>query len=141
MGAELAQAHRRLGSDVTIIEMGRLLPSDDEELTEVVQNSLAREGTNILTGVKVKGVVKVGRGVAVHLDNGDVVEGSHLLLSTGRKPNIDGLNLEAAGVNYSLKGITVNAGLRTSNKKIYAIGDVAGGLQFTHVAGHHAGIV
>jgi len=141
IGVELAQAHRRLGSAVTVIEMGRLLPSEDEELVEVVRNSLAREGVNILTGVKVKNVAKVGLGVAVSLDNGNVVEGSHLLLSTGRKPNIDGLNLEAAGVNYSLKGITVNTGLRTSNRKVYAIGDVVGGLQFTHVAGHHAGIV
>ena len=141
IGAELAQAHRRLGSAVTIIEMARLLPDDDEELTAVVQHSLAREGINIRTGVKVEGVANAGDGVTVHLDNGDVIEGSHLLLSAGRKPNLDGLNLDAAGVEYSPKGIVVDAGLRTSNRKIYAIGDVAGGLKFTHVAGHHAGIV
>lgn len=141
IGVEMAQAHRRLGSAVTIIEMARLLPNDDAELTVVVQDCLTREGVDIRTSVKVDAVAGTDDGVAVTLDNGDVVEGSHLLLAAGRKANVDGLNLEAAGVEYSAKGIAVDAGLRTSNRKIYAIGDVAGGLQFTHVAGHHAGVV
>ncbi len=141
IGVEMAQAHRRLGSAVTVIEMARLLPNDDEELTTVVQDCLVREGIDIRTGVKVESVAGGDDEVAVSLDNGDVVRGSHLLLAAGRKANIDDLNLEAAGVAHSPKGITVNSGLRTSNKKIYAIGDVAGGLQFTHVAGHHAGVV
>jgi pyruvate/2-oxoglutarate dehydrogenase complex dihydrolipoamide dehydrogenase (E3) component len=66
---------------------------------------------------------------------------SHLLVATGRAPNVDSLGLEAAGVDFSKKGITVDKGLRTSNRKIYAIGDIAGGLQFTHVAGYQAGLV
>ncbi|MBT4486020.1 MAG: FAD-dependent oxidoreductase [Rhodospirillaceae bacterium] len=141
IGAEMAQAHRRLGSAVTIIEMARLLPNDDPELASVVHDCLAGEGVDIRTGVKVESVAGTDDGVAVTLDNGDVVRGSHLLLAAGRKVNLDGLNLDAAGIDHSAKGITVDGGLRTTNRKVYAIGDVAGGLQFTHVAGHHAGVV
>ena len=141
IGTEMAQAHRRLGSQVTVIEMTRLLSKDDSELTRVVHERLAGEGVRILTGVKVESVDRKEDGVAVRLDNGGVVEGSHLLVAAGRKANVDGLNLEAAGVNYSARGIAVDRRLRTTNKKIFAIGDVAGGLQFTHVAGHHAGVV
>ncbi len=141
IGVEMAQAHRRLGSTVSVIEMARLLPNDDGELTVVVQDRLAREGVDIRTGVKVEGVEADNGGVTVRLDNGELVNGSHLLIAAGRKANVDGLNLEAAGIDYTPKGIIVDAGLRTTNRKVYAIGDVAGGLQFTHVAGHHAGIV
>ncbi len=141
IGVEMAQAHQRLGTQVTLIEMARLLANDDAELARVVHDRLAREGVNILTGVKVESTARKEGGVAVRLDNGDVVAGSHLLVAAGRQANVAGLDLEAAGVDYSAKGIAVDRRLRTSNKKIFAIGDVAGGLQFTHVAGHHAGIV
>ena len=141
IGVEMAQAHQRLGVQVSLIEMARLLPNDDAELASVVQRRLAREGVQILTGVKVEGVASDAGGVVVRVDDGRQVRGSHLLLAAGRKANVEGLNLEAAGVDYSARGIAVDARLRTSNKKIFAIGDVAGGLQFTHVAGHHAGIV
>jgi pyruvate/2-oxoglutarate dehydrogenase complex dihydrolipoamide dehydrogenase (E3) component len=141
IGVELAQAHRRLGAAVTIIELDRLLPNDDVELTTVVQDCLAGEGIDIRTGVKAESIAGADDEIAVTLDNGEVIRGSHLLLAAGRKANVEALNLEAAGVEYSAKGIAVDSGLRTSNKKIYAIGDVAGGLQFTHVAGHHAGVV
>ncbi len=70
-----------------------------------------------------------------------IIEGTHLLVAAGRTPNIEGLNLEAAGIAATAKGITVDKGLRTTNRKVFAIGDVAGGLQFTHVAGYHAGLV
>ena len=141
IGVEMAQAHQRLGTQVTLVEMARLLPNDDEELARVVHDRLAREGVNVLTGVKVDGAARKEGGVAVRLDNGGVAEGSHLLVAAGRKANVEGLNLDAAGVDYSPMGIAVDRRLRTSNKKIFAIGDVAGGLQFTHVAGHHAGVV
>jgi pyruvate/2-oxoglutarate dehydrogenase complex dihydrolipoamide dehydrogenase (E3) component len=75
------------------------------------------------------------------LADGQVITGSHLLIAAGRKPSIENLNLAAAGVAHTPKGITVTAGLRTSNRRVYAIGDVAGGLQFTHVAGAHAGVL
>jgi pyruvate/2-oxoglutarate dehydrogenase complex dihydrolipoamide dehydrogenase (E3) component len=141
IGVELAQAHRRLGAAVTIVEMARLLPNDDPELTAVVQNCLAREGIDIRTGVTAESIAPAAGGVAVTLDSGDLVRGSHILVAAGRKANLEDLNLEAGRVDYSPKGITVDRGLRTSNRKIYAIGDVTGGLQFTHVAGHHAGVV
>ncbi|MBT7760480.1 MAG: FAD-dependent oxidoreductase, partial [Rhodospirillaceae bacterium] len=141
IGVEMAQAHQRLGVQVTLIEMSRLLPNDDGELARVVHDRLARDGVNILTGVTVAGAARQQDGIAVRLDNGDEVAGSHLLVAAGRQANVTDLNLEAAGVEYSPRGIVVDRRLRTSNRKIFAIGDVAGGLQFTHVAGHHAGIV
>jgi pyruvate/2-oxoglutarate dehydrogenase complex dihydrolipoamide dehydrogenase (E3) component len=145
IGVEMAQAHQRLGTQVTLIEMARLLPNDDGELARLVHDRLAREGVDIRTGVRVESVAASldddANGVAVRVDHGGTVRGSHLLLAAGRTANVAQLNLEAAGVNYSAKGILVDRRLRTSNKKIFAIGDVAGGLQFTHVAGHHAGVV
>ena len=141
IGVEMSQAHRRLGVAVTLIEKTQLLSKDDPELTQVVHDRLLEEGVGVLTGIGVEGVAAADAGVTVQLDNGNSVAGSHLLVAAGRKANVEGLNLEAAGVNYSPRGITMDARLRTTNKKIFAIGDVAGGLQFTHVAGHHAGIV
>jgi pyruvate/2-oxoglutarate dehydrogenase complex dihydrolipoamide dehydrogenase (E3) component len=137
----MAQAHRRLGAEVTVIEAAAPLAKDDPELTDVVLAALAAEGVNILSPAAVSSVAKVPEGIAVTTRDHGAVTGSHLLLATGRKPNIEELNLEAAGVTATHKGITVDRGLKTSNRSIYAIGDVAGGLQFTHVAGYHAGLV
>lgn len=144
IGIELAQAHRHLGCKVSVLEMFAVMPKDDPELVEVVRRQLHADGVVIREGVKIVRVEKEGDGIAVILEAAEgeeKISGSHLLLATGRRANVDGLNLEAAGVAYSPKGIEVDARLRTSNKKIYAIGDVAGGLQFTHVAGYHAGVV
>jgi pyruvate/2-oxoglutarate dehydrogenase complex dihydrolipoamide dehydrogenase (E3) component len=94
---------------------------------------------------KVTAVAPAGNGVDVSIDSGDdgprLISGSHLLFAAGRRANVGELNLEAAGVTYSAKGIDVDARLRTTNKHIFAIGDVAGSYQFTHIAGYHAGIV
>lgn len=144
IGIELAQAHRQLGCQVTVLEMFSIMPKDDPELVGVVRRKLDADGLVIREGVKISRVEKDTGGVAVVLDTAggeERVAGSHLLVATGRRANTDGLNLDAAGVVYSPKGIDVDSRLRTSNKKIFAIGDVAGGLQFTHVAGYHAGIV
>ena len=145
IGLEMAQAHRRLGSAVTVIEMARALPNDDPELAAVVVNQLRREGIDIVEGAKVAGVRRADGGVAVTVEEEGgarrEIAGSHLLVAAGRRANVADLGLEAAGIEYSPRGIAVDARLRTSNKKIFAIGDVAGGLQFTHVAGYHAGIV
>lgn len=144
IGMELAQAHSRLGSRVTVVEAVKALSKDDPELTKVVLEQLAAEGVTVLEGTKVERVEGgLGR-VRVHVAAGDekrVIEGTHLLLAVGRKPTTADLGLEAAHVRYDNKGIKVNAGLRTSNRRVYAIGDVTGGLQFTHVANYHAGIV
>ena len=144
IGVEMAQAHRHLGCAVTVIEMASILPKDDPELADVVRRRLLADGIDLREGVKVARVEADGDGVAViaEADGQEVrLTGSHLLLAAGRAANVAGLGLDAAGVDHSPKGITVDAGLKTSNRKVYAIGDVAGGLQFTHVAGYHAGIV
>ena len=144
IGMELAQAHRRLGAKVTVLEMFEPLGKDDPELTRFVLDQVVDDGVVIHSGAKVLSVEKSRTGVAATIETiggRQTVNGSHILVAAGRIPNVDGLNLEAAGVRYSRKGIEVNRGLRTSNKKIYAIGDVAGGFQFTHMANYHAGIV
>lgn len=144
IGSELAQAFRRLGARVTVLEMFTILGKDDPEVTEVAKRRLRQEGVALREGVKIKSVGRDGAGVTVEIEDKGAAErivGSHLLIAAGRSANVDGLNLEAAGVKYSKKGIDVDARLRSSNKRIYAMGDVAGGYQFTHVAGYHAGIV
>ncbi len=147
IGVEMAQAHGRLGAEVTLIEGARLLGRDDPEPVDLVRQSLARDGVNTIEGAKVKEVAPYDSG-----DSGDIlvtfeqghatrtISGSHLLVAAGRAPTVEGLGLDAAGVAHSAKGVEVDARLRTSNKHIFAIGDVAGGPQFTHVAGYHAGI-
>ena len=144
IGMELAQAHRNLGARVSVIEMFTALGADDPELARVVADCLQRDGIELHENTRVTGVEAAGAGVAVLAEhNGEPlrIEGSHLLIAAGRKPNTDSLGLETAGVKSGPKGIEVDAGLRTSNRKIYAIGDVTGGLQFTHMAGFEAGIV
>lgn len=145
IGCELAQAHRHLGADVTILELATILPKDDPELVDVVRRSLTDDGVDLREGINVLRVEKTTDGVAVIVQSGDGpkerVAGSDLLLATGRTANVKELNLEAAGVVYTDKGIEVDKRLRTTNRHVFAIGDCAGGPQFTHVAGYHAGIV
>ncbi len=144
IGLEMAQAHRRLGARVTVLEALEVLGPDDRELAAVVRARLVKEGVEIYEGTTVQRLEKTERGVAVIVgQDGEEhrILGSHLLVAAGRRPNIEGLDLEVAGVEYSRKGIEVDPRLRTSNKRIFAVGDVAGGYQFTHVAGYHAGIV
>lgn len=140
IGVELAQAHRRLGAGVTIIEGATILNKDDPELVDVVRNQLTDEGITIIENAMVQSVARAAGGISVKA-GGDTINGSHLLVAVGRKATVDGLGLEAASVDYTRKGIAVDKRLRTSNKRIYAIGDVIGGRQFTHVAGYHASII
>ena len=145
IGMEMAQAHRRLGSDVTVIEGLKALGKDDPELAAIVLDRIRADGVVIHEETKVVGVEKRGASgvrVLVETDGGKShIDGTHLLVATGRAPNVNDLGLEAAGVTFDRKGIKVDKALRTSNKKVFAIGDVTGGLQFTHVAGYHAGLV
>jgi pyruvate/2-oxoglutarate dehydrogenase complex dihydrolipoamide dehydrogenase (E3) component len=144
VGLELAQAHLRLGSRVTVIEVERALGNADPELAELVLERLQAEGLQILQGASVEGVSGGTRLIDVHVAKGGtttMVQGTHLLIAAGRKPNVSGLNLEAAAVRYDERGIKVNKGLTTSNGRVLAIGDVVGGPQFTHLANYHAGIV
>jgi pyruvate/2-oxoglutarate dehydrogenase complex dihydrolipoamide dehydrogenase (E3) component len=144
IGCELAQAQRRLGARVTVLELFRVLPKDDPAAVDIVRQRLLEEGIDLREQVQVTGVERDGNGVAVTIRQADReqrIVGSHLLVATGRRANVEDLGLEAAGVEHSAKGIAVDGRLRTSNKRIYAIGDVAGGYQFTHTALYHAGIV
>ncbi len=144
VGLEMAQAHRRLGSRVTVLEMASILSNDDPELVDVVRTRMRSEGIEILEGVKVAAVEKHENGIAVRLENGGPVTriaGSDILVAAGRAPNVANLGLENAGIGYSPRGITVDSRLRTTNKRVFAIGDVVGRHQFTHVAGYHGGIV
>ena len=144
IGCELAQAHRRLGSDVTIVEMANILPKDDPELVEIVRTGLRADGVAIKEGSRVLKVERRGENVAVHVQchgRESWIEGSHLLLAVGRRANVGNLGLETAGIAYSPQGVTVDARLRSTNRRVYAAGDAAGGPQFTHIASHHAGII
>jgi pyruvate/2-oxoglutarate dehydrogenase complex dihydrolipoamide dehydrogenase (E3) component len=140
IGIEMAQSFRRLGSQVTVIEAFGILARDEPEAVEVVRAALLRDGVTLLEKVGVQEVRRDADGITVLLD-GSSVRGSHVLVAAGRRPDVENLGLEAAGVAVSPKGVQVDARLRTSNRRIFAIGDVAGGPQFTHVAGYHAGIV
>ncbi|WOI56549.1 dihydrolipoyl dehydrogenase family protein [Palleronia sp. LCG004] len=140
IGLEMAQAHARLGSRVTVIEADRALPRDDREQVEIVLAQLASEGVQVLEGQKVTRV-RHSDGVIRIETEGGTYEGSHLLVAAGRRINLDRLDLDRAGIAHD-RGVTVGTDLRSpSNRRVYAIGDAAGGAQFTHVAGYHAGIV
>lgn len=144
IGCELAQAFAMLGSKVTLLEGLSILNKDDAACVKIVEQSLSECGIKIYQHAQVKRVGSTASGIRVEaqLDNESVsFDGSHLLVAVGRKPNIDALNCEAAGIEINRGGIIVNDKLRTSNKKIYAIGDVIGQLQFTHAANYHASIV
>lgn len=150
IGVELAQAMARLGSAVTIVEAQTLLSRDDPEAAGLVRRALLAEGVALHENARVLRV-EPGRGkVRLVLEGGDgaaaqSVEGTHLLVAAGRKPNIEDLDLDLAGVASDNKGVIVGKGLRTANRRIFAIGDCAGGkaggMQFTHVANYHAGLV
>ncbi len=140
IGLEMAQAHRRLGARVTVIEAGRALGREDPELAAVALARLRAEGIAIVEDTAVDHVAAEGGGIALRC-GGATVAGSHLLVATGRMARTEDLGLEAAGIRTGSGGIAVDAGLRTSNRRVYAIGDAAGGRMFTHLAGYHASVV
>jgi pyruvate/2-oxoglutarate dehydrogenase complex dihydrolipoamide dehydrogenase (E3) component len=141
IGMEMAQAHIRMGCAVTVIEGAKALGKDDPELAEVVLSSLKDEGVEIAEDALAAEIRGTAGAIEVETQDGRIFKGSHLLMAVGRKANTDKLDLEAGGVEPARGGIEVDESLRTSNKRVYAIGDVAGGLQFTHVAGYHAGVI
>lgn len=142
IGLELAQGFRRLGSDVTVLEAGEPLAKDDPECAAIVVTQLVRDGVVIKCGVKIAEVACTVGAATVTLESGESIQGTHLLVAAGRQPVTAGLSLEAAGIRHDHTGITVNRKLKTSNSRVYAIGDVAAGhLQFTHAGNYHAGLV
>ena len=141
IGIEMAQAHRRLGCEVTVIEGAKAMGKDDPEMAAIVLERLREEGVAIEEGAKVTAVSGAAGAIRVEAEDGRSFEGTHLLMAVGRKPNVDRLNLDVAGIKHGRGGIEVGDDLRTTNRRVYAIGDVAGRLQFTHVAGYHASVV
>jgi pyruvate/2-oxoglutarate dehydrogenase complex dihydrolipoamide dehydrogenase (E3) component len=144
IGVEMALAFRRLGAAVTLFERSAILPKDEPEAVAVIRAALLREGVALHEGAEIIAARRAGNGIEVELKGAEgplLVQGSHLLVAAGRRPNLEGLGLDAAGIAATPRGITVDAGLRTTNRRVFAIGDVAGGPQFTHIAGYHAGIV
>jgi pyruvate/2-oxoglutarate dehydrogenase complex dihydrolipoamide dehydrogenase (E3) component len=142
IGIEMAQAFRRLGSAVTVLEGATILQKDEPELVDALRQTLVDEGVSLREGVNISRIGRNGDGVSVYLNGIEKpVTGTHLLVAAGRRPGLEGLGLEQAGIAFTAKGVTVDTGLRTSNRKVYAIGDVSGGPQFTHIAGYQAGIV
>jgi pyruvate/2-oxoglutarate dehydrogenase complex dihydrolipoamide dehydrogenase (E3) component len=144
VGVELGQAFERLGSKVTIVQgPDRILPKEDPEVSTTVARVLQSEGIDIVTGARFVRASRSGDKKVVTAKQGDKLlhfEADEILLALGRKPNIEGLNLEAAGVKYNNQGIQVNEYLQTTTSNILAIGDVIGGYLFTHVAAYQSGV-
>lgn len=146
IGVEMAQAFARLGSSVTIIErLPNLLPQEDTEISAMLAAHLKKEGIEILLSTSAE-QISLSDGVyhiqSKHASNADIeIESEALLVAVGRKPNVDGMGLDLAGVEYDHRGIKVDRRMRTSSKNIYACGDVSGPYPFTHMAEYQAGIV
>lgn len=142
IGVEMAQAHRRLGCSVTVLEQFTMMPRDDAELVATLRQILCDEGIVIHEQKKVERVEGEAGAIAVTLSDGLRIEGSHLLVAAGRKSDFSNMGLEQAGIEYHSGGVVTDKRLRTSNRRVFAIGDtVAGGPKFTHAAGYQAGIV
>ena len=136
IGLELAQAHRRLGSKVTVLEAAAFLAKDDPELSAIVVKRLRDEGVTLRDHTN----IAKAEGTTVVLEGGERIEGSHLLVAAGRAPNVESLDLDKAGVAFTKQGITVDDHLRTSNRSVWAIGDCNGLYAFTHMAGYEASL-
>src|SRR5262245_47011587 len=145
VGLEMAQAFRRLGSSVTVLEAAQPLANDDPECVAVLLDRLERDGIVVRCGIKVIGIAHAGGAVTTTIECAgaeQTITGSHLLVAAGRRPVIDELGLDAAGIRYDRRGIIVNRRLKTSNWRVYAIGDCAAGHSlFTHAASYHADLV
>ncbi len=143
IGIEMAQAFRRFGAGVTIVEAGKILAREDTDAVKVIRNELQRAGVTVKEGYSIAGVRRQNGGISLDLTDKSgeksTVAGSHLLIATGRRATVEGLDLAKAGVAFTEKGVRVDARLRTSNPRVYAVGDVLGGPQFTHLAGQQAG--
>lgn len=141
MGLEMAEAHRRLGCAVTVVEPAMPLMREDPEAAAVVLQALTALGIDFLTGAAPVRIRKDPAGLEITLSDGRSLTGSHLLLATGRAAATEGLGLEAAGIETYAGGISTTSRQRTTNRRVFAIGDVTGGPQFTHAAGYQAGVI
>ncbi len=144
VGVELAQALARLGVQITLVQgPERILPREEPDVSEAITKVLQSEGITVLTKARVLKAARLEGKKCVTIKQGEQMvelETDEILLAAGRQPNVDDLNLDAAGITYNIKGIKVDNYLRTSTANIFAIGDVLGGYLFTHVAAYQAGI-
>lgn len=145
IGCEFAQVMTRLGVKVTLVELlPRLLPRDDSEAAQLIEKKFRDEGIELFTGTKATGFEQKNGEIISRVERGDdtlTLKSEALLVATGRKPNIEGLGLEAAGVDFDRKGVKADASLTTSKPHIFACGDIVGPYQFTHTADYQARIV
>lgn len=144
IGAELGQAFRKLGAQVTIIEQASMLSRDDPELVAVLHRRLTDQGIVVREGARLLAVRAEAGNIVAHIEDGagTAEQGfSHLLVAVGRRPCVEGLELPRAGISFGPSGITVDARLRTTNRRVFALGDVIPGPKFTHVAAYQAGVV
>lgn len=143
IGCEIAQAFKYLGAKVTLLEAFRILPRDNADLVKSLKQKMIHDGITLYENIQIDKIMytkKIFNLKCVYLNKTIELQGSHLLVAAGRKPNLENLNLKEARVKFNQQGIVVNSQLRTTNKKIYAIGDVINGYQFTHVSEYEAGI-
>jgi pyruvate/2-oxoglutarate dehydrogenase complex dihydrolipoamide dehydrogenase (E3) component len=142
VGVELAQAFARLGSEVTVLEKnGQVYPVADPDVSDCLARILQEEGIRLHTGAEITGARRDGDSRQLQLADGTTVECDRLLVAAGRRPDIGGLGLDMAGVEHTPQGIVVDRRLRTSQRHIFAVGDVCGPFRFTHMAEYQAGIV
>lgn len=144
IGVELGQAFRRLGAEVIIVEAKEILASADADARAVLRERLELEGVMLRENATVARVERAEDGGAVVVIEGasgqETIAATHLLVATGRRPVVDGLDLDKANIAYDARGVRTDIRLRTSNPRVWAIGDVAGREQFTHAAGFHGGL-
>jgi pyruvate/2-oxoglutarate dehydrogenase complex dihydrolipoamide dehydrogenase (E3) component len=143
IGCELGQAFSLLGIKVTILESKHILPHDDPDFVEILRTEL-KQTLSLHENINISECLKQNNQIEIRFtrNNQNIsITGSDILIATGRNPELQHLNLEAAKIKFGPKGINVDASLRTTNKNVYAIGDIIGGYQFTHIANYHAGIV
>jgi pyruvate/2-oxoglutarate dehydrogenase complex dihydrolipoamide dehydrogenase (E3) component len=145
IGCEFAQVMTRLGVKVTLVElMPRLMPRDDPEAGALIEKRFQEEGIDVFTGAKAVGFERDASRIVTKIERGDRTEGVRteaLLVATGRRPNIEALGLDEAGVDYGRQGIKADRTLTTSQPHIFAAGDIVGPYQFTHTADYQARIV
>lgn len=141
IGIEMAQAHAQLGIKTTLIERFEILPRELADTRDLVRKKLSHDGVSVFENCDILGIKESDAIKSITLGDGQIIDGSHLLIATGRRANFQGLNLSAAGIETTDVGIKVDDSLRTTNRAVYAIGDVIGREQFTHVAGYHASLV
>ncbi|MGH3995647.1 MAG: FAD-dependent oxidoreductase, partial [Pseudonocardiaceae bacterium] len=145
IGCEMGQAFARFGATVTVIHQGsQILPREDADAAQIVERAMERHGVRLLHQTRaVRAEMRQGQRVIVVERDGraEEVAGDQVLVAVGRAPNVEELGLEAAGVKYTRRGVTVDDRLRTSNRRIFAVGDICSAYQFTHSADAQARLV